>query len=77
MPREKPDARDLAELTIEELEAEEAVILPNREALSLINPHLPNPASSATLIPAQPDEPSDELDPPEPPPSHQEPQAWR
>jgi len=77
MPREKPDERDLAELTVEELEAEEAIILPDREALSLINPHLPTPASTATLIPTQPVDPADETDPREPMPPHQEPHEWR
>jgi hypothetical protein len=77
MPREKPDEQDLAELTIEELEAEEAIILPDREALSLINAHLPNPATTSTLIVTQPVEPADETDPRESMPNHQEPQQWR
>jgi len=63
MPQEKHDGRDLAELTVEELEAEEALVLPDREALSLINPHLPTPASTTTIIPTQPDDPTDEAEP--------------
>jgi len=74
MPREKPDERDLAELTVEELEAEGALVLPDREALSLINPHFPNPASTATIIPAQPVDPAHEADPHELTPPEQEPQ---
>jgi len=63
MPPEKHDERDLAELTVEELEAEEALVLPDREALSLINPHLPTPASTATINSTQPDDPADEATP--------------
>jgi hypothetical protein len=77
MPHEKRDERDLAELTVEELEAEEAIILPDREALSLINPHLPTPATTVTIFPTQPAEPGHEADPRELPPLDQEPQDWR
>jgi len=77
MPQEKPGKRDLAELTVEELEAEEALILPDREALSLINPHLPTPATAAIIIPAQPADPGHEADPRGPLRPDQEPQQWR
>jgi len=73
MPLEKPEERDLAELTIAELEAEEALILPDRAALSLINPYLPTPAATVTIIPAQPVDPAHGADPRESMPVDQEP----
>jgi len=76
MPRQQPEGRDLADLTVEELEAEEAIVLPDREALSLINPHLATPANPA-IIPAQPDEPAHGVDPHDLTPPHQEPQPER
>jgi hypothetical protein len=72
MPRRQPDERDLADLTVEELEAEEAIILPDREALSLINPHLVTPASPAIIIPAQPGDSAHGTDLHELTPPHQE-----
>jgi len=71
MPRREPDERDLAELTVEELEAEEVIVLPDREALSPINPHLATPAHPA-FLPPQPDTPAHGLDPRELTPPTQE-----
>jgi hypothetical protein len=73
MPRCEPDERDLAELTVEELEAEEVIVLPDREALSPINPHLATPAHPA-FIPPQPDTPAHGLDPRDLTPPSQEPE---
>ena len=50
-PEEHGRGRELAELTIEELEAQEAMVLPDREAMSII---APSGSGSAVLIP--PDE---------------------
>jgi len=73
MLRCEPDERDLAELTIEELEAEGAIVLPDREALSPINPHLAIPANPAFIAP-QPGTSVHGTDPRELTPPSQEPE---
>jgi hypothetical protein len=73
MPQRDPDERDLGELTIEELEAEEAIILPHREALSPINPHPAIPANHA-FLPHQPGTLAHGTDPHELTPPAQEPE---
>ena len=46
-PEEHGRERELAELTIEELEAQDAAELPDREAMSLINANLAAPVNAA------------------------------
>lgn len=43
-PQEHGPGRDLTELTIEELEAQGATMLPDREAMSIIDPSGSGPA---------------------------------
>lgn len=49
MPQDTPAERDLEELTVEELEAQEALTLPDRAALSLISVYPTVPVDPATM----------------------------
>jgi hypothetical protein len=49
MRHEEPSPRDLGDLTVEELEQQGAVELPDRESLSLIKPHPAIPTVPSAL----------------------------
>jgi len=67
MPQDQRDVRDLEDLTVEELEQQEALELPNREALSIIAPHLPSPADPGGALDIRPEHAAQDEQPPAPP----------